>query len=319
MLVASRSNYSCFVPVRTWEELSQRLRNLVADSFLPGTQQCLKNRTLAILDRMLQTDIIPLMGGVELVRYATLLPPGNDSATYNRSLSGKDEWVWQVFDRITELCRSHVIRLRVQQEEGRGRHAYKHLFPLMMMAFMKMLVVMVPLGFQFMAVVSGKALLLSKMALALASAQAMKRVTSAWFDVYNSPHPSYYQHVHRSYHPQRGPTHVNLLHTPSLPHHIQGFQPTLDVSHFSTWTHPSPDTSHLSYHQDPALGHITQLDNHNTASQEFLFTNTDHKPIHYPPVPSVFDTPSGDAVDRVDNQYINGKMKHNQHSRSKNL
>jgi len=91
----------------------------------------------------------------------------------------------------------------------------------MMMAFMKMLVVMVPLGFQFMAVISGKALLLSKMALALASAQAMKRVTSAWFDVYNSPHPSYYHHVHRSYHPQPGPTHINLLHTPSLPHHFQ--------------------------------------------------------------------------------------------------
>jgi len=37
-----------------------------------------------------------------------------------RSFSGKDEWVWQVFDRIAELCRSHVIRLRVQQEEGEG-------------------------------------------------------------------------------------------------------------------------------------------------------------------------------------------------------
>lgn len=100
---------------------------------------------------------------------------------------------------------------------------------------------------------------------------------------------------------------------------FQGFQPTLDVSHFSTWTQPSPDTSHLSYHQDPALGHITQLDDHNIASQEHLFTNTDHKPIYYPPVPSVFDTPNEVAGDRVDNQYGNGKMKHNQHSRSKNL
>ena len=75
--------FPCFC-ARTWEELSERLRNLVADSFVPGTQQCLKNRTLAVLDRMLETDIIPLMGGLELVRYATLLPPGSDSATYNR-------------------------------------------------------------------------------------------------------------------------------------------------------------------------------------------------------------------------------------------
>ena len=38
-----------------------------------------------------------------------------------RSLSAKDEWVWQVFDRVAELSRSHVIRLRVERvEEGRG-------------------------------------------------------------------------------------------------------------------------------------------------------------------------------------------------------
>jgi hypothetical protein len=91
----------------------------------------------------------------------------------------------------------------------------------MMMAFMKMLVILVPLGFQFMAVISGKALLLSKMALALASAQAMKKVTSAWFDVYHGAHPAYYQHVHRSYRPEPGPSHGNLLHTPPQLHHIQ--------------------------------------------------------------------------------------------------
>jgi hypothetical protein len=91
----------------------------------------------------------------------------------------------------------------------------------MMMAFMKMMAILVPLGFQFMAVISGKALLLSKMALALASAQAMRKVTSAWFDVYHAPHPPYYHHVHRSYRPVPGLSHINLLHAPPQPHHIQ--------------------------------------------------------------------------------------------------
>jgi hypothetical protein len=80
-----------------------------------------------------------------------------------------------------------------------------------MFAFMKMLVILVPLGFQFMAVISGKALLLSKMALALASAQAMKKVTSAWFDVYHPAHPPYYHHIHRSYHPAPAPSPVPPL------------------------------------------------------------------------------------------------------------
>jgi hypothetical protein len=113
-------------------------------------------------------------------------------------------------------------------------------------------------------------------------------------------------------------TEVNII---NFYYCFQGFQPTLDVSPFSAWTHPSPDTSHSSYHQDPALGHITQLDDHNTAAQEYQFvsTGTDHKPIDYPPVPSVFDTPNERAEDRVNNHYSNGKKKHNQHSRRKNL
>jgi hypothetical protein len=91
----------------------------------------------------------------------------------------------------------------------------------MMFAFMKMLVILVPLGFQFMAVISGKALLLSKMALALASAQAMKKVTSAWFDVYHAPHPTYYHNIHRSYHLQPALSHVDLLHAPPLQQNFQ--------------------------------------------------------------------------------------------------
>lgn len=112
-------------------------------------------------------------------------------------------------------------------------------------------------------------------------------------------------------------TKVNII---NFCNFFQGFQPTIDVSHLPTFTHPSPDIGQVAYHQDPALGHIGQLEDHNPTSQgyQFLFTNTntDHKPIHYPPVPSVFDTTNDHAEDRVDNQYINGKMKHNQVNRS---
>ncbi|KAJ9600285.1 hypothetical protein L9F63_009422, partial [Diploptera punctata] len=145
------------------------------------------------LDRLLQSNVIPLAGGFELVRYSPLAPNNNRIA---REFTEPKKWKWQVLDRLEELFRTHVIRLRTDEiVESRRRH-YRQLFPLMMFAFMKMLVILVPLGFQFMAVLSGKALLLSKMALLLASAQAMKKVSSAWFDVYHTP---YYPHIHRSY------------------------------------------------------------------------------------------------------------------------
>jgi hypothetical protein len=71
--------------VRTWEEYSKVLRHLLAEcTSVSSTQQCLKKKTISALDRMLRADVIPLIGGVELVRYATLLTPGNGSTSYNR-------------------------------------------------------------------------------------------------------------------------------------------------------------------------------------------------------------------------------------------
>jgi hypothetical protein len=153
------------------------------------------------------------------------------------------------------------------------RRHYKHLFPLMMLAFMKMLVILVPLGFQFMAVISGKALLLSKMALALASAQAMKKVTSAWFDVYHAPHPAYYPHIHRSYQQQQQQPGLTLgLGLPDVPQH-----------------------------QEQQL--------------QFVLAGADHRPLGYPPVPSVYDPPNEGAADRVASRYSQGY----QRSRSEGL
>jgi hypothetical protein len=77
---------SClFLLPRTWEEYSKCLRHFLAEcTLVPSTQQCLKNKTIAALDQILLADVIPLFGGVELVRYVTLQPPGNGSSTHSR-------------------------------------------------------------------------------------------------------------------------------------------------------------------------------------------------------------------------------------------
>jgi len=54
------------------------------ENFVSGVQRCLKNKTVASLDRMLHMDVIPVMSGVELVRYATLTSPTNGSAASSR-------------------------------------------------------------------------------------------------------------------------------------------------------------------------------------------------------------------------------------------
>lgn len=73
---------------RSWEEFSKVLRNCQLKA--PGRganltfslQQCLKNETLASLDRMIRTDVIPLVAGVDLVR----LSPDSGSTRYNQRL-----------------------------------------------------------------------------------------------------------------------------------------------------------------------------------------------------------------------------------------
>jgi hypothetical protein len=59
---------------------------------------------------------------------------------------------------------------------GRARHRQQQMLPMMIFGVTALGMVMVPIGFQFLALIAGKALLLSKMALLLASINGIKRV-----------------------------------------------------------------------------------------------------------------------------------------------
>jgi len=62
----------------------------------------------------------------------------------------------------------------------RHRHRHRHHMPhLMMMGLLLMGSILVPMGFQFLAVLGGKALILAKMALILSSIQGLKKVATS--------------------------------------------------------------------------------------------------------------------------------------------
>lgn len=52
------------------------------------------------------------------------------------------------------------------------------MLPLMMMGLLLMGTILVPMGFQFLAVLGGKALILAKMALILSSIQGLKKIAT---------------------------------------------------------------------------------------------------------------------------------------------
>lgn len=58
-----------------------------------------------------------------------------------------------------------------------GRHRrHRQQLPMMLLGIVSLGIIVIPMGFQFLAVIAGKAFLMSKMALLLASINGLKRV-----------------------------------------------------------------------------------------------------------------------------------------------
>ncbi|KAK7865769.1 hypothetical protein R5R35_002096 [Gryllus longicercus] len=159
---------------------------------LDRLQRCLVDAALACLGDVLREERVVLAPGVELVRLRN-----SDGARAAGAGEGEGEGVW---DQALALLRSYSLHVGPPEalaHEGRlRRRQYKHMFPLMVMSFMALSAFMVPMGFQFMAVLGGKALLLSKMALLVASLLTYKKLATDF-----APHHSHgHGHAHSAYH-----------------------------------------------------------------------------------------------------------------------
>lgn len=71
---------------------------------------------------------------------------------------------------------------------ARRRH-HNGMMPLMMFGTLALGLILVPMGFQFLAVLGGKALLLAKMALILTSIQGLKKIATSNvnYGLYHTP------------------------------------------------------------------------------------------------------------------------------------
>lgn len=76
------------------------------------------------------------------------------------------------------FCQYFYTRFATVTGRGRRKRQRDHMMHMMMMGVMLMGSVLIPMGFQFLAVLGGKALILAKMALMLSSIQGLKRVAT---------------------------------------------------------------------------------------------------------------------------------------------
>ncbi|KAL1137697.1 hypothetical protein AAG570_009393 [Ranatra chinensis] len=156
----------------------------------PDPLVCLKARALKLLDRAITSDNIPLVDGISLTKRAdserslktTPLEdlPKDMEARANRV----DELLWE---RVATFLESHSLQFRlpsfikdqfVDEVDEQGRGKKKRLLPVLLMGLM-LKGSMLAMAMKALALLAGKALLVSKMALLLAGIVALKKLFSS--------------------------------------------------------------------------------------------------------------------------------------------
>ncbi|XP_014254687.1 uncharacterized protein LOC106669618 [Cimex lectularius] len=154
-------------------------------------KNCVENKFLSSLDALILSKDVPINP------YVTMKMEDNHIASNLTEESDDlftEDLTTSVSKRIFKLFETHTFKINLaelskgNQVEGRRRHHYRRAFPMMVAGFMMMTAFLVPLGFQFMAMIGGKALLLAKMAFFMSMFSGYKRLTN---DLdYHHHHPS---------------------------------------------------------------------------------------------------------------------------------
>ncbi|XP_050343454.1 uncharacterized protein LOC126768980 isoform X2 [Nymphalis io] len=176
-----------------WRDCTKKYKDVkdIIDNkeYYPKFVRCVKRKTLKALDRSLSLDVVPILDGVNLVRFEIIDHSGNilqenETSSWTEKELEEDEWKNLALKRLAKVFHTHVIKFDFEDDniydkvEYRGRRRH-HMLTMMMFGVVSIGMVLVPMGFQFLAVLGGKALLLAKMALILASIQGLKKIAAS--------------------------------------------------------------------------------------------------------------------------------------------
>lgn len=147
----------------------------VEDQHMEHSSQSWTSRVLAALDNMFSTHVLQI----------DLFNPVGEGRYW--MYDKETNWLW----------RYHRRTKNQSTVEGRHRRHRQQMIPMMIFGVTVFGMFAVPLGFQFLAALSGKAFLMAKLALLLASINGMKRVASTGIH-YGLYHPFEAPHVHHA-------------------------------------------------------------------------------------------------------------------------
>ncbi|XP_060868178.1 uncharacterized protein LOC132943275 [Metopolophium dirhodum] len=146
--------------------------------------QCVAQNVARTFRLLEQSDRLQIADGVRLVK---------TTATTDRSAKYGNH-TFDLINRVVSFVDSHSLQIDLWTPdnnvttEGRRRHAYRRVFPIIVGTYMIMSAVLIPMGFMFMSTLGGKALLVSKMALMVSLMSNIKKIFS--YEYYVPPAPA---------------------------------------------------------------------------------------------------------------------------------
>ncbi|XP_018785596.1 PREDICTED: uncharacterized protein LOC108966905 isoform X2 [Bactrocera latifrons] len=223
-----------------WVQEMKHLRQHIKDCVQQTNDSiwnCFKTSSVRVFDSMLSSNVIALWPGIRLVRALTM-PTNITNETEPRSISVYYErkdlqhltWFDQLAMRLAQTLSTHFLQVNLREltdaymralekdannkklladELGTARHRRQryNMMITMMFGVTALGAVLVPMGFQMLSIVSGKALLLAKMALLLASINGLKKVANSGihYGLYHVPgeHYGYYDRGDAPHHPRQ--------------------------------------------------------------------------------------------------------------------
>ncbi|XP_016950754.1 uncharacterized protein LOC108025009 [Drosophila biarmipes] len=182
---------------KSWISQLRKLRGELRDCYRSGASQslwsCFRSRSLHMFEGIMSSPEISIYDGVRLV-----IAPNITANTSRAQDERKDlkhlTWFDQLAVSLAKGLTTHTLQVNLGKLTERylssesssadpvgsarlRRHRYNMIIT-MMFGVTALGAILVPMGFQMLSIVSGKALLLAKMALLLASINGLKRVAN---------------------------------------------------------------------------------------------------------------------------------------------
>ncbi|XP_055630247.1 uncharacterized protein LOC129771028 [Toxorhynchites rutilus septentrionalis] len=138
---------------------------------------CLKGKALTAISRAIDMESVQLLDGVSLVKHQAVENASIPFLSDARALSGLGDVERSILAKLNKFFQTHSLRVDMQEGAARGNKGNKH-HRYLIAAFLTAMGIAGPIGLKVLAAVAGKALVISKVALTIASIIALKKLFS---------------------------------------------------------------------------------------------------------------------------------------------